>query len=285
MGKLNNILTRIEKIFDRIEAAFPLYTEDFDWSNVYAAKWKIKTQNIRFLEPLNFIPDLTFNQLHNIHSQKKIVERNTRQFINGLPANNILLTGARGTGKSSLIRACLVEFFEKGLRMIEVNREAIVDIDLILDKIKNRPEKFIIFCDDLSFEEGEYGYKSLKVALDGSLSSTFRNILIYATSNRKHLLPEKISENSNYFENSDLNFSGNLEEKMALSERFGLCLTFYPFGQNEYLTIVRGWLTEFGLKESEIIQAEKEALIWALNRGSRSGRVARQFACDWVGRV
>lgn len=198
----------------------------------------------------------------------------------------MLLTGARGTGKSSLIKACLVQFAKQGLRLIEVDKEHLVDLPDIVDLVAERPERFIIFCDDLSFEEGESGYKALKVALDGSISAQSDNVLIYATSNRRHLLPERMSDNEGYrhVDDGDLHPGETVEEKISLSERFGLWLSFYPFRQDDYLDIVRHWLRHFGIASTQFTEAEPEALRWALQRGSRSGRIAWQFARDWAGK-
>ena len=200
--------------------------------------------------------------------------------------HNVLLTGARGTGKSSLIKACLAQFADQGLRLIEVDKDHLVDLPDIVDMVAQRPERFIIFCDDLSFEEGEGGYKALKVALDGSISAQSDNVLIYATSNRRHLLPERMSDNEGYkhIDDGDLHPGETVEEKISLSERFGVWLSFYPFRQDDYLDIVRHWLKHFGIDASQFAEAEPEALRWALQRGSRSGRVAWQFARDWAGK-
>ncbi|HMA09197.1 MAG TPA: ATP-binding protein, partial [Ramlibacter sp.] len=224
--------------------------------------------------------------LKEIGPQKEKIQRNTLQFVQGLPANNVLLTGARGTGKSSLIKACLNEYAPRGLRLIEVDKADMVDLPDIVDIVAARPEKFIVFCDDLSFEEGEPGYKALKSILDGSVAAATPNVLIYATSNRRHLLPEYMKENLSYTHTSDgeVHPGEVVEEKISLSERFGLWVSFYPFSQDEYLAIARQWLSWFGVAESAIDAARPEALVWALERGSRSGRVAYQFARDYAGR-
>jgi predicted AAA+ superfamily ATPase len=203
-----------------------------------------------------------------------------------LPANNVLLTGARGTGKSSLIKACLNAYADQGLRLIEVDKADLVDLPDIIDVVSDRPEKFMIFCDDLSFEDGEPGYKALKSILDGSVAAATPNVLIYATSNRRHLLPEYMKDNLTYThtEDGEVHPGEVIEEKISLSERFGLWVSFYPFSQDEYLTIVGQWLTALGLPEGTLDKARPEALVWALERGSRSGRVAYQFARDYAGR-
>ena len=227
------------------------------------------------------------DDLQHVGPQKEQIEQNTRQFVNRRPANNVLLTGARGTGKSSLIKACLNGFADQGLRLIEVDKGDLADLPDIVDLVAGRPERFVIFCDDLSFEEGEAGYKALKVALDGSIAAQSDNVLIYATSNRRHLLPEKMSDNASYrhSDDGDLHPGETVEEKISLSERFGLWLSFYPFRQDDYLDIVGHWLASFGCTPGQIAGARAEALRWALGRGSRSGRVAWQFAKDYAGKM
>jgi len=223
--------------------------------------------------------------LVEVEPQKERLLRNTRQFVEGFGANNVLLTGARGTGKSSLIKACLNEFAPQGLRLIEVDKADLVDLPDIVDLVAERPERFIVFCDDLSFDEGEPGYKALKSILDGSVSQASDNVLIYATSNRRHLLPEYMKENLSYqhLENGEVHPGEVVEEKISLSERFGLWISFYPFSQAEYLAIVGQWLRHFGLADDAIAVLRGEALVWALERGSRSGRVAYQYARDRAG--
>jgi predicted AAA+ superfamily ATPase len=221
-----------------------------------------------------------------VEPQKERLLRNTAQFVAGRGANNVLLTGARGTGKSSLIKACLNEFAPQGLRLIEVDKADLVDLPDLVDLVAERPERFIVFCDDLSFDEGEPGYKALKSVLDGSVAQASDNLLIYATSNRRHLLPEYMKENLSYqhTEDGEVHPGEGVEEKISLSERFGLWISFYPFTQAEYLAIVAQWLRFFGASEAAIRQARQDALVWALERGSRSGRVAQQFARDHAGR-
>ena len=224
--------------------------------------------------------------LVEVEPQKERLVKNTEQFVAGKNANNVLLTGARGTGKSSLIKACLNEFAPQGLRLIEVDKTDLVDLPDIVDLVAARPERFIVFCDDLSFDEGEPGYKALKSILDGSIAETSENVLIYATSNRRHLLPEYMKENLTYrhTEDGEVHPGEVVEEKISLSERFGLWVSFYPFSQDEYLAIVAAWLRGFGVDAAHIAAARQESLVWALERGSRSGRVAYQFAKDYAGR-
>ena len=237
------------------------------------------------LVPILHVAPLTLEDVREVDVQKEKIVRNTRQFVQGKPANNVLLTGARGTGKSSLIKACLNAFAGQGLRLIEVDKADLMDLPDLIDLVSARPERFIVFCDDLSFDEGESGYKALKSILDGSVSATSANVLIYATSNRRHLLPEYMKDNLSYTHTDDgeVHPGEVIEEKISLSERFGLWVSFYPFSQNEYLVIVAQWLAHFGVPASQIELARPLALVWALERGSRSGRVAYQFARDHAG--
>ena len=229
---------------------------------------------------------IDLRDLCGIDEQKDRVERNTRQFVEGLPANNVLLTGARGTGKSSLIKALLNKYASRGLRLIEVEKRDLTDLPDIVELIHARPERFILYCDDLSFEADEPGYKALKVVLDGSIAAASENCLIYATSNRRHLMPEFMQENLEYRHvGEEIHPGETSEEKISLSERFGLWVSFYPFDQDEYLRIVHVWLDYFRVSGGRNAEIEHAALQWALERGSRSGRVAWQFARDWAGRA
>jgi predicted AAA+ superfamily ATPase len=286
MKELEQLLLRAEAVLARLEPLLPSPIAEVDWHASHAFRWRMPRDGRGYLQPVKLVSEIRFDDLHNISQQKEAIEQNTHQFITGKPANNVLLTGARGTGKSSLIKACLAKFAAQGLRLIEVDKEHLVDLPDIVDLIAERPEQFVIFCDDLSFEEGEGGYKALKVVLDGSVAASSDNVLIYATSNRRHLLPEKFSDNETYrhVDDGDLHPGETVEEKISLSERFGLWLSFYPFRQDDYLDIVRHWLKHFGVPDAHWAQAEPEALRWALQRGSRSGRVAWQFARDWAGK-
>jgi predicted AAA+ superfamily ATPase len=232
------------------------------------------------------VAHIRLQDLVEVEPQKERLVRNTEQFVRGLPANNVLLTGARGTGKSSLIKACLNAYAPQGLRLIEVDKTDLVDLPDIVDRVAARPERFIVYCDDLSFDEGEAGYKALKSILDGSVAQAGDNVLIYATSNRRHLLPEYMKENLTYQHTDDgeVHPGEVVEEKISLSERFGLWVSFYPFSQAEYLAIVGQWMQGHGASPEDIDAARQESLVWALERGSRSGRVAYQFARDWAGR-
>jgi len=286
MIELEQLLQRAEAILARLEPLLPTPVAPVDWQASHAFRWRVPRDCRGYLQPVKLVSQIHLDDLHKISQQKEAIEQNTRQFVAGKPANNVLLTGARGTGKSSLIKACLAKFAPQGLRLIEVDKAHLIDLPDIVDLIAERPERFIIFCDDLSFEEGEGGYKALKVVLDGSVAASSDNVLIYATSNRRHLLPEKFSDNQTYrhVDDGDLRPGETVEEKISLSERFGIWLSFYPFRQDDYLDIVRHWLTHFGMPAADWSAAEPEALRWALQRGSRSGRVAWQFSRDWAGR-
>ncbi len=287
MSPLDQFLLRAEALLLRVEAVLPpAHAREPDWKLSFAFRWRKRSNGAGFLQPVLHAATIALSDLHNIGPQKAGIEQNTRQFVAGRPANNVLLTGARGTGKSSLIKACLNQFAGQGLRLIEVDKADLADLPDIVDLVAGRPERFIIFCDDLSFEEGESGYKALKVALDGSISTQSDNVLIYATSNRRHLLPEKMSDNASYthLPDGDLHPGETVEEKISLSERFGLWLSFYPFKQDDYLDIVAHWLGSFGCTLEQVDSARGDALRWALQRGSRSGRVAWQFAKDYAGR-
>lgn len=279
------LLARAEQLMARIESVLPQPMQAPDWAAAVAWRYRKRSSGHGALEPVRHVGAMRLIDLQEIDGQKEKIQRNTLQFVQGLPANNVLLTGARGTGKSSLIRACLNEYAPQGLRLIEVDKADLVDLPDIVDVVSERPERFIVFCDDLSFEDGEPGYKALKSILDGSVSAASPNVLIYATSNRRHLLPEYLKENLTYTHTAEgeVHPGEVVEEKISLSERFGLWVSFYPFSQDEYLTIVAQWLSSFGVPASDIEAARPQALVWALERGSRSGRVAYQFARDYAG--
>lgn len=282
----SEFVARATLFMQRVESSLPHSLETPDWNASIAFRYRKRSSGQARLDPVRHMGAMTFGALKEVDVQKEKIQRNTEQFVKGLPANNVLLTGARGTGKSSLIRACLHTYAQQGLRLIEVDKADLVDLSDIVDLVADRPEKFIIFCDDLSFDEGEAGYKALKSALDGSVAASTPNVLIYATSNRRHLLPEYYSDNRTYThtEDGEVHPGEGVEEKISLSERFGLWLSFYPFNQDEYLRIVEQWLSAWGLTAAQIQAARAEALVWALERGSRSGRVAWQFARDYLGR-
>jgi len=279
------LLERAEQLMARIESVLPQPLGAPDWSASVAFRYRKRSSGHGVLEPVRQVAHMRLADLQEIGGQKEKIQRNTLQFVQGLPANNVLLTGARGTGKSSLVKACLNEYASEGLRLIEVDKADLVDLPDIVDVVADRPERFVVFCDDLSFEDGEPGYKALKSILDGSVSAAGQNVLIYATSNRRHLLPEYMKENLSYTHTADgeVHPGEVVEEKISLSERFGLWVSFYPFSQDEYLTIVAQWLSSFGVSVEAIESARPAALVWALERGSRSGRVAYQFARDYAG--
>ena len=282
---LLNLIQRADALLARLEAVLPHALEAPDWAAAIAFRYR-KRAGAGRVEPVRHIAPIRLDALVEVEPQKQRLLRNTEQFVAGLGANNVLLTGARGTGKSSLIKACLNEFAPRGLRLIEVDKTDLVDLPDIVDLVAEQPERFIVFCDDLSFDEGEPGYKALKSILDGSVSQASDNVAVYATSNRRHLLPEYMKENLSYrhLENGEVHPGEVVEEKTSLSERFGLWISFYPFSQDEYLAIVAQWLRGFDVDEEAIISARPESLVWALERGSRSGRVAFQFAKDYSGR-
>ncbi len=282
---VNRLIDRADALLARIEAVLPHPPVAPDWQAAVAFRYRRRASGAA-LEPVRHVSKIKLGDLKEIDRQMERLRRNTEQFVAGRPANNVLLTGARGTGKSSLIKACLNEYAAQGLRLIEVDKTDLVDLPDLVDLVASRPERFVVFCDDLSFDEGEPGYKALKSVLDGSVAATSDNLLIYATSNRRHLLPEYMKENLTYqhTEDGEVHPGEVVEEKISLSERFGLWLSFYPFSQDEYLAIVAQWLRAFGVVDAQIAPAQKESLVWALERGSRSGRVAWQFARDYAGR-
>jgi uncharacterized protein len=285
---LDALLQRADALLSRLEAVLPQPLTAPDWSAAVAFRYRKRGASAR-LEPVRHLSAIRLADLKEVEAQKERLLRNTRQFVAGQPANNVLLTGARGTGKSSLIKACLNEFAGQGLRLIEVDKTDLVDLPELADLVADRPERFVIFCDDLSFDEGEAGYKALKSMLDGSVAAATDNLLIYATSNRRHLLPEQMKDNLAYTHAErdglvEVHPGEAVEEKISLSERFGLWISFYSFSQQEYLAIVAQWLSHFGLTAAQIEAARQPSLVWALERGSRSGRVAYQFARDLAGR-
>jgi uncharacterized protein len=285
-NSLESLIARAEHLLVRLEAVLPHAAEPPDWTASVAFRYR-RRGSVGVLEPVKHVGGIRLHDLKEIDGQKERLVRNTAQFVAGRGANNVLLTGARGTGKSSLIKACLNEYAGQGLRLIEVDKADLVDLPDLVDLVAERPERFIVYCDDLSFDEGEPGYKALKSILDGSVAQSSDNVLIYATSNRRHLLPEYMKENLSYThtEDGEVHPGEVVEEKISLSERFGLWISFYPFSQGEYLAIVNQWLRHFGVTEAAVAAARPEALVWALERGSRSGRVAQQFARDYAARL
>ncbi len=277
----------LEKLLARLQQLLPPAPPPTDWSASIAFRWRKTTGlNARgWLQPVRHVHRMRLSDLQGIGAQIAKVEQNTRQFLEGRPANNVLLTGARGTGKSSIVKGLLNKYHKQGLRLIEVEKNDLVDLAAITDQVAGREERFLVFCDDLTFHGAEDGYIALKVALDGSISTTSENVLIYATSNRRHLMPEYMAENlETKYLGDEIHPGETVEEKISLSERFGLWVSFYPFDQDEYLDIVAHWLKTLGVAPKAAAAAREEALQWSLQRGSRSGRIAYQFARDWAGK-
>lgn len=285
LDALAALVDRAHTLLGRLEAVLPHPATAPDWTASVAFRYR-RRGSVGVIEPVKHVARIRLADLKEVEPQKERLLRNTAQFVAGHGANNALLTGARGTGKSSLVKALLNEYAPQGLRLIEVDKADLVDLPDLIDLVAERPERFIVFCDDLSFDEGEPGYKALKSVLDGSVAAASDNLLIYATSNRRHLLPEYMKENLSYqhTEDGEVHPGEVVEEKISLSERFGLWVSFYPFTQDEYLAITAQWLRAYGVAEAAIAAARQESLVWALERGSRSGRVAQQFARDFAGR-
>jgi len=285
--ELADLIARAEGVLARVEALLPEPTPDPDWKRVTAARWR-KRSGRGFLQAIAHPHAIRLDELVAVNDQKRVIDQNTRQFVAGFPANNVLLTGSRGTGKSSLVKAMLAKYAGKGLRLIEVDKADLVDLPDIAERVAQQPYRFVVFCDDLTFDAGEPGYKALKVMLDGSIAGASGNVVVYATSNRRHLLPEYFIENlETKHVGEEVHPGESVEEKISLSERFGLWISFYPFSQDDYLTAVQAWLAHFGAKPSssakETEARTREALQWALQRGSRSGRAAWQFAKNYAG--
>ncbi len=283
--QINGLIQRVHALLDRVETQLPPKPESMDFGRYIAFRW-YKPGAQGALEGISAPHRIGAEDLLGLERQRTELDRNTRQFVQGLPANNALLWGARGTGKSSLIKAMLNKYHHEGLRLVEVDKDDLVDLTHIVEHLKDRPERFLIFCDDLSFEANDPSYKALKAVLDGSVSVAPDNILIYATSNRRHLMPEFMSENQDTrIVDGELHHGESVEEKISLSERFGLWLSFHPFSQERYLEIVSHWLSHLGASTPMDAETHRQALEWALTRGSRSGRVAWQFARDQAGRI
>jgi len=285
--ELADLIARAEGVLARVEALLPEPTPDPDWKRVTAARWR-KRSGRGFLQAIAHPHAIRLDELVAVNDQKRVIDQNTRQFVAGFPANNVLLTGSRGTGKSSLVKAMLAKYAGKGLRLIEVDKADLVDLPDIAERVAQQPYRFVVFCDDLTFDAGEPGYKALKVMLDGSIAGASGNVVVYATSNRRHLLPEYFIENlETKHVGEEVHPGESVEEKISLSERFGLWISFYPFSQDDYLAAVEAWLAHFGAKPASGATAAeartREALQWALQRGSRSGRAAWQFAKNYAG--
>jgi predicted AAA+ superfamily ATPase len=283
MDRLDQFLDRAENLLSRLEGMLPSSSiERPDFDAAHAFRWNHAR---RKLDPVANFQRIALSDLLGIDEQKARIAQNTLQFVRGGTANNVLLTGARGTGKSSLVKALLNEFASRSLRVIQIDKQGLADLPLIVGLVEGRKERYILYCDDLSFNADEAGYQTLKAALDGDLVAFSENLLIYATSNRRHLMPEYMSENlATRHEGDEVHPAESVEEKVSLSERFGLWISFYPFGQEEYLQIAAHWLEHYGWKRGVTEEARRAALQWSLSRGARSGRVASQFARDWCGR-
>lgn len=288
MDKEATLLQPLTRIAEALERLTPAPPPLIDWSQVLAANW-IVTSEGGVLMPLK-ARAMLLDDLLGVERQKATLIANTGHFLAGLPANHALLWGSRGTGKSSLVRALLHHFAGQGLRMVEVEKSHLCDLPLIIEQLRDSAHRFIIYCDDLSFAEGDAAYKVLKSVLDGSLDSAAEQVLIYATSNRRHLLPEYMDDNrAARLVGELLHESESSEEKISLSDRFGLWLSFYPFDQAQYLDCARHWserlAARHGLALSWSAEAEQAALLWSRSRGHRSGRAAEQFARDYVARL
>jgi hypothetical protein len=280
---------RLKRLLDAVEPLLPRPVQAVDWATCHAANWR-RGPFAGMLEPVPAIEAMHLDELLGIEPQKRTVEENTRQFLAGLPANNALLWGTRGTGKSSLVRALLHAYAGQGLRIIQVDKDDLVSLPAIVDEVKARPYKFIVFSDDLSFAPGDASYKVLKSALDGSVYALPDNLLIYVTSNRRHLVPEYESDNRGAMSvEGEIHHGEAVEEKISLSGRFGLWVGFHPFSQDLYLEVVREWVGKLGRQAGQALEwnerADEEAVLWAQKKGDRSGRIAYQFACAWVGKT
>lgn len=282
MANIESLINRAESLLERLSTYLPATQQEVDWNGL---AWRWQVMNGRgYLQAVPHPHQIKLEAICNVDAQKAEVVRNTAQFVSGFPANNVLLTGARGTGKSSLVKALLSEFAKDGLRIVEVDKQDMVALPEIVTQLRVRPERFIIFCDDLSFEATDPGYKALKVVLDGSIASTSDNVVVYATSNRRHLMPEYMAENlETQYVGEEIRPGETSEEKISLSERFGLWLSFYAFDQDEYLSVAAYWLAQYGIAEMNE-EVRLAALTFSLTRGARSGRVAYQFARDYAGR-
>lgn len=282
------LAAQLKRVLTSLEQLLPRPVGRIDWKECHAANWH-RHSFAGYLEPLDSVEGIRLDDLLGIEKQKTAVEENTRQFMAGYPANNALLWGTRGTGKSSLVRAILNRYADQGLRVVQVDKDDLVHLPDIVDEVKGQPYKFIIFSDDLSFETGESSYKMLKSALDGSVYAPPPNVLIYVTSNRRHLLPEYESDNRGaMMVNNEIHHGEAIEEKISLSGRFGLWVGFHPFSQDQYLEVVQRWMEKLCEKHAVRVPwdaaSREAAILWSQKKGDRSGRIAYQFASDWVGR-
>ncbi len=281
--KIISLLDRGERLLSRIEKLLPPLAAEPDWSAT-AYRWR-QNHHAGYLEPITRPDPIRLDDLLGIERQKQAVVQNLAQFLAGVPANDMLLWGSRGTGKSSLIKAAVNHYRDDGLRLVEVAKESLAELPTIVDSLQDRPEKFLLYCDDLSFETDQAEYKTLKAVLDGSMDLHGANVLLSATSNRRHLMPEMHADNvDTRLVDGELHFGEAVEEKVSLSDRFGIWLAFHPFDQEQYLRMVSHWINHLGAS-AEVADFRTEALRWALTRGSRSGRTARQFAAAFAGKV
>jgi predicted AAA+ superfamily ATPase len=283
-----DLAEQLKRVLTSLELLLPKPIQQIDWSACHAANWR-RHSFAGYLEPIFSIESLHLDDLLGIDKQKQVVEANTRRFLAGLPANNVLLWGTRGTGKSSLVRALLHIYADRGLRVIQVDKDDLIHLPDIVDAIKDEPYKYIIFSDDLSFHQGESSYKMLKSALDGSVYAPPENVLIYVTSNRRHLLPEYESDNRGaMMVEGEIHHGEAVEEKISLSGRFGIWVAFHPFSQEQYISVTRQWVEKLSRKCGASLEwsreAADEAILWSQKKGDRSGRIAYQFASNWVGR-
>ncbi len=282
------VVARLERVLSSVEMLLPRTVKPVDWSSCYAANWRRHSFS-GYLEPVRVTDTTRLTELLGVEKQIEVMEHNTRQFLAGLPANNALLWGSRGTGKSSIIKALLNEYAPKGLRIIQIEKEDLIYLSEIFSVVEDQPYRFILLCDDLTFEPGELSYKMLKSALDGSVYSPPENVLIYVTSNRRHLLPEYESDHrGGMFVNGELQQSEVMEEKISLSDRFGLWVAFYAFSQDRYLDAVRLAVTREARERNVEIpltkELEQEAIKWSHDKSKRCGRTAYQFSKNYVGR-
>jgi len=283
------LIAQMERVLTSLEQLLPRPVPRIDWGTCYAANWR-RHSFAGTLEPIHAVSATTLDELLGIDEQKRLVENNTRQFIAGLPANNVLLWGTRGTGKSSLVRAILNAYAVRGLRVIQVDKNDLVHLPDIFAAIGAQPYRFILLCDDLSFEPGELGYKMLKSALDGSVYAAPENVLIYVTSNRRHLLPEYPTDNLGAkMVNNEIHHGEGIEEKISLSDRFGLWVPFHAFSQEHYLRVARQCIESLGRRQGVVIpwteELSIEAVAWSHDKSKRCGRTALQFASHWVGQT
>ncbi|WP_243338663.1 ATP-binding protein [Anaeromyxobacter soli] len=282
-----DVQDQLRRVLSSMELLLPKPIEKIDWGRTHAANWR-RHSFAGYLEAVSSVEGIQLSDLLGIEEQKRIVEANTRQFLAGFPANNVLLWGTRGTGKSSLVRALLRAYASEGLRIIQVDKDDLVSLPAIVDEVAGQPYRFLLFSDDVSFEVGESSYKMLKSALDGSVYAPPENVLIYVTSNRRHLIPEFETDNLGaLLVKNEIHHGEAVEEKISLSGRFGLWVGFHAFSQDEYVAVARQWVTKLceraGAELAWDRQAAEAAVAWSNQKGDRSGRIAYQFASDWVG--